>query len=1037
MAADTPAPALLRSLESATEAAPLDRKLLLCRSIGEGRELLRAVAVRGSSWVGWEIGTPKRLALDLAGAQMAAEGRSAADDYDQEAGVDMALHAALADEPGSPLARLAATPGFREAVAGTIRELGLARIDADRLRAAGRGNPAVRDLLVRVLEGHGHWMEENGLVPVGEVLERAAARVEAEGPGAIPADVVWLVPGLHTAGATGRLIEALRAAGARTLEADPVSLDAPVGLLWSAVPDAAPLGGLFRDDPTSAGPVPDLELFAASGPADEIREVLRRVSAAGLPWDRVEIIATDPVVYGGALHALAQRLGIPVSFAVGLPVERTRTGRAAAGYFRWIQEGYPSVEIRRLLESGDLRPPGWDGTLTRLARRLRLLRIGWGHGRYLPALDRALAALDGPPRPRRQESPEDAAARADRERSELGALRDLLAPLLESAPALDLDDPRSEVAPGAIADGLRRFLELVPAADAPSATARDRFMAIADRIGARLTRPMPSAAALAAIRRHLRIRVPAPDREGAAPWVSSGGYLHLSDIAHGGLTGRPVTFVVGLDAERFPGAGLQDPLLLDAQRRALDPVALPTSADRLAADRFALATTLARLRGRVSLSYSAWDPVEAREVAPSPVMLQAFRMAAGERGASFEDMATALGDAASAVPAGAPLDDADLWFAALSRDGILGDGTAAVREAFPSLSAGTDALAALGREEVTAHHGLVRRRPALEPRGRPDAILSASGLEDLGTCARRYFFRQVLRVRPPDDPEHDPDRWLDPLRRGSLLHGVFEGTLRGARERRLRAGDPAFVEHALAVLDAEVAALRQDVPPPGEAVLERELVSLREDVRSFAAMLEGRDDRWQALELRFGLGEEPPARVSLRGGELRLRGAIDRVDRRPEGGLVVIDYKTGSTRRHERSNGLFHGGRRLQNVVYSAVAEALLGDRVETMEYHFPTRTGRNEVIGYTRAETRRGLGLLGRLLDMAAAGRFLPTPEGADCNFCDYAAVCRHRTDGYESHTPLADWAAARFEGADEYAELRDVRGWEELLLGDLDADE
>ncbi|MBW3554183.1 MAG: PD-(D/E)XK nuclease family protein, partial [Gemmatimonadetes bacterium] len=781
----------------------------------------------------------------------------------------------------------------------------------------------------------------------------------------------------------------------------------------------------------------ELDLFAASGPAEEAREVLRRIAAQGLAWDQVEIVATDPVVYGGALHALGQRLGIPISFAVGLPVERTRTGRAAAAYFRWLQEGYPAVEIRRLLESGDLRPPGYDRSTMRLARALRRLRIGWGHGRYLPTVDRALEDLAGAPRARRKESDRDAAERVAREREELLALRSLLAPLIETTPDLDLSDPAARVAPGEIAEGLRRFLEFVPPADAPSATARERFLAITGRVGARLTRPMAPAASLAALRRHLRIRVPAPDREGAAPWVSSGGHLHVSDVEHGGLTGRRVTFVVGLDAERFPGPGLQDPLLLDAQRRVLDPVALPSSADRLAATRFALASTLARLRGRVTLSYSAWDPVQAREVAPSAVMLQAYRMASDSPGASFEDMSRALGDPASAVPRTAPLDEVDLWFAALSSGGILRDGSAAVREAFPSLARGTDALAALGGEEATARHGLVGRRSALEFRRNPDVVLSASGLEDLGTCGLRFFYKYVLRVRPPDDPELDPDRWLDPLRRGSLLHAVFERALREARERGLRAGDAAFEEHALLALEAEADRLRRDVPPPGEAVLAREMIGLREDVRSFVGMVEGEDDAWEALELRFGLGEEPPAELALKGGPVRLRGAIDRIDRRADGGLVVIDYKTGSTGRHERSKGLFHGGRRLQNVVYAAVAEQLLGGRVERMEYRFPTRLGQNEAIAYTRAEARRGLGLLARLLDMAAAGRFLPTPDGSDCAFCDFQAVCRHRSEGFSSHTPLADWAAERFGTLEEYGELRDVRGWEDLLLGELDIDE
>ena len=97
------------------------------------------------------------------------------------------------------------------------------------------------------------------------------------------------------------------------------------------------------------------------------------------------------------------------------------------------------------------------------------------------------------------------------------------------------------------------------------------------------------------------------------------------------------------------------------------------------------------------------------------------------------------------------------------------------------------------------------------------------------------------------------------------------------------------------------------------------------------------------------------------------------------------------------------------------------------MEYHFPTRTGQNEVIAYERHESRAGLGLIGRLLDRAAAGRFLPTPDGGDCLFCDYKAICRHTAQGFSTHTPLADWAAARWGSLEEFAEFRAVRAWAE----------
>ncbi|HUE77412.1 MAG TPA: PD-(D/E)XK nuclease family protein [Longimicrobiales bacterium] len=1036
--AESPAPAVLRALDSATDSYPLDRKLLVCPSMGVGRELLRALASRGRSWVGWEITTPRRLALDLAGGSLS-RGAAVADEFDEEAAVDAALDDVVSGETDPSLRELAEAPGFRRAVANAIGAVRLAGIDAGRLRESRSSNTRVRDLLAAVLDGYDARLADEGLVDTAEMLTRAADAVDSSRD-PLDGTRVFLVPGLTMRGAGGRLVRALLEAGAHPLAADPVAGPEPVGILWLADGSPGPMGRLLSDEPPapsapSPGARPDLQLFAASGPAEEVREVLRRVMEAGLRWDEVEIVATDPVVYGGALHALAERLDIPVSFAVGLPVERTRTGRATAAYFRWIQGGFPADVIRRLLEAGDLRPPRGGPPPAQLARRLRQLRIGWGRDRYLPAVARALKAAQEPPAPRRNESEEEARERVARERDQLLALDAILAPILEATPGVDPLDPAATLSPADLAAGLRSFLELVPPSDGPSATARERMLGVASRVAARLDRPTTPAAAVAVLRRHLEIRVPAPKREGSAPWTSSGGYLHLSDIDHGGLTGRRATFVVGLDAERFPGAGLQDPLLLDSQRRALDPDALPTSADRLAATRFRMAAMLARLRGEVTLSYSAWDPIEAREVAPASMLLQAFRLAQGRPTATFGDLGEYLGDAASAVPVSGVLDSADVWLRALSEGGLLLDGEEVVRSAFPALGRGFDARRALEGETATPHHGLISaRQDRLDPRRNPDLVTSASGLQDLGECALRYFHKYVLGIRPPDDPEMDPDVWLNAMDRGRLLHSVYERALREAREGEIPTTDPSFRALALEALETEAALMRRDLPPPGESVWTREMVELREDVRSFVTMVADAGERWEELELRFGFDGEPPAVLELDGGTVRLRGAIDRVDREA-GGLVVIDYKTGGTDRYERKHGTFHGGRRLQNVLYSAVARALLGSDVGRMEYHFPTRKGGNEIIAYSGEELRRGLGLVERLLEMAAGGQFLPTDNPDDCRFCDYAPVCRHRAEGWDRTTPRADWARERLGTLAEFAALRDVRDWENLLLAEMGA--
>ena len=113
----------------------------------------------------------------------------------------------------------------------------------------------------------------------------------------LPEAHVYLLPGLPLRGVAGRLARLPIDRGARVLETDPViGLSAPAGIVWAAGAPASSLSALHAPPPNPIAP-PEAELFAAATPADELREVLRRVMAHGAGWDRVEIVAPDAAVY--------------------------------------------------------------------------------------------------------------------------------------------------------------------------------------------------------------------------------------------------------------------------------------------------------------------------------------------------------------------------------------------------------------------------------------------------------------------------------------------------------------------------------------------------------------------------------------------------------------------------------------------------------------------------------------------------------------------------------------------------------------------
>jgi ATP-dependent helicase/nuclease subunit B len=1034
---------LVEALSRLALERPLDRKLVVAPTFGGGRELLRHLALHGGGWVGFEVATPRLLALRVAGRAMDERGLVPLDALDQQALLDEAMDSALQGRAGPSFRELSEGVGFRAAVHDAVTALRIAGLESGTVRDCRTVYWRKRAFLAQVVARYERLLEERRRADTATVLSLACDLLQERSrdfPDVVGADAVVLVPGLGSRGLTGRLLDALHWGGAQVLPTDPViGMDPPRHLLWYQEGPSSGHAYLHAPEAAASAGRLDIDLFRAGSIADELREVLRRIAGRGLRWDQVEIVAADPAAYGSALHAISVRLGIPVTYAVGLPAERTRPGRVARAYLEWVKGGFQAETIRGLLEAGDLRPPRTRTFVAPadLARRFRSLRIGWGRKRYRQQIRDALDAVDSGDR-RPVESEESYRRRRETARTELQAIRSVIFPALKATPSVPdrTGEGTAPVSPAELARGLRTFLRRTPTGTGPDAAARDEMMRILERVEATLRRRTHFEAAVAILQRHLefRVRAPRPQDESTddqgAPWRSEGGHLHLSDVEHGGFAGREEVFVVGVDADRVPGPGTQDPVLLDSERRALGED-LPTSTEIMRERAFRFAAFFSRLRGRVTFSYSGWSAADARTVAPSPLLLQALRLKRGDPALAFGDLRVEVDRVCSAFPAGdaVDLDRDDVWMRALGDRGVLRSGVDAVRAAFSHLDDGLrGAEARMG--PPGPHQGLVRPRPEeLDPRRNDALVVSASRLESLGTCPLRYLFASVLRLYPPDDPELDPDQWLDAPARGTLLHRVFERTLRSARDAGVQPGDAAFMQLALDALEAESARMRRDIPAPGDGVRRREMAAHEEDVRSFVRMVRELGVRWVALELRFGHGENDALVMEVPGGQVRLRGAIDRVDEDLEG-LHVVDYKTGLARDYGSATGVFKGGRRLQHAMYAEAAERALGGEVVTGEYHFPTRRGENERHVFHRSRLARLPDLLGHLLAATAAGTFVPTDDPDDCRFCDFAEVCRARAAGYgKTRSPMAEWSQAQLEGEPHpaFQYLRAARAFED----------
>lgn len=1073
---------LLASLQEITAAHPLARKFLVAPDVNYGRELLLALARLRGGWIGWEATTLRGIAESLAFLPLHERRLRTGRDVEIGAVMNRAMKQVIEEKQVSgQFATLADSVGFRRAVLDTLLEVRTAGVTAADIRDGTHADSPAADL-PSLLETYERLLAAERLVDPAGLLQVALEVFDREAPFALTGRIL-LVPTLSTHGLPGALLHRLLAHGADLLEADvPRGLVAPVHLLAHGAPNAtsdangngagqhAAEHSILAWLPSPTLPPPDepglrpalveADLFAAATPSDELREVCRRVTAEGLRWDDVEIVATDPDTYGIALDALCQQLGIGATMLQGIPLARTRLGRALDRWLTWIDNGLPADVLRQALEAGEVNGPTGHGAVivdangtapspdlpsTALARELRRLRIGWGRARYEAALGhltdgRVLADVTI----RDEESDDEFTERRAKREHSIHALAAFLRALLAITPAVpergSLEPVRTTCA--ALAQATLGYLELVATHGAAEqqtmARLRTRLGLLAKEVG----ETESFSRAMAELRDGLSdLRAWPLMTSERKPWSAGGGMPHLTDVTHGGTTGRPRVFVVGLDADRTGASGRQHPLLPDATRRAIARGQLATTDEKRLDRAYRLGASLAALRGRVTLSYATSASLEGREAGPSPLVLQAWRLLHNDPAVTYEALREHLRPPRCSVPEpagdGSPgkialLDARDVWLDAIAKGPLLLNAARVVRKSFPMLAAGLDAIVAAEETALNAYHGIVAEAAgSLDPAVQPPHEISPSSLEKLASCPMAWFYRYGLKVHPTDDPQYDEDEWLDALQRGSLLHEVYETFAREYQGRQAQLGTAAARTRVLEIADAAIARYREAVPPPGEAIFAAESDELRQSALAFLQMerdlhAEGKAGTWHLFEQGFGAGEPAAQYVLGDGTALTIRGRVDRVDLLPDGTLLVIDYKTGRATRYARSSraGPFGGGRHLQPAFYAAAVESLTGKAVSAFEYRFPTERGHNDAVRYSAADLGAARGIVTTLLDHVRRGQFLPTTDESDCRYCDYKPVCRAREDEYGVKVPRADWAKANAPQLPEYRAMLTRRG-------------
>jgi len=759
------------------------------------------------------------------------------------------------------------------------------------------------------------------------------------------------------------------------------------------------------------------DVFSAPGEALEGVEIARRIlrfAEKGVPFDRMAILLRSPDRYQSVIEDALRRAAIPAYFSRGT-ARPDPGGRAFLALLACAAEKCPASRFAEYLSLGQvpaevgqaaewvgaedelLSPAPAEGTVPDRQEKSapsaweRLLvdaaviggRDRWA--RRLHGLEREfelrLEAVE-------REDDETSRQHVARQLDQLRQFEQFALPLIETLDALpvaalwkDWLESLDALARRALRNPepvLSVLAEFEPMGEVGPATLEEVAEVLGERLGF--------------------LRRDPPDRRYGRVLVCSIEESRGQEFA--------VVFLPGLAEGLFPQKALEDPLLLDAFRRAADEHLLLRH-HRVDQERVRLHLAVAAANEKLVVSYPRMDVAEARPRVPSFYALELPRAIQGSLPElkRFEEQTRdaaparlnwpAPNDAADAI------DDAEYDLVALHRkesahylvetnDRLARSLRArwyrweskTWRESDGLISTDTRTLAALAAHRLTA-------RP-----------WSPSALQRFAVCPYQFALHGIYGLRPRENPEALEQ--MDPLTRGALFHAVQFQLLGELKTAGLLPVNAMRLVDALAIADKalnEVAGEFADkLAPAIDRVWRTEIEDLRTDLRGWLQHIAVNDEDWipEHFEFAFGLRSQTGRDSASTKEEaildegVQLRGSIDLVERHATRGVLrVTDHKTG--RPPENPPAYVGGGLFLQPLLYGLAARRLLDSEVESGRLLYATQRGE-----YKHAEiqiTERSRAFLAKLLlnidGSIAAGFLPPAPQKDACGHCDYRPVC------------------------------------------------
>jgi ATP-dependent helicase/DNAse subunit B len=977
------------------------------------------IAHRVKGTAGLHRTTLIQFAAELAKPQMANLGLAPLSALGAEAIAARVIHAERDSAPLAYFEGVAAMRGFARALARTLGELRLARVEPASLQKTG----APGEDLARLLTRYAAELEARSLADLSRVFELAG---NAKSHRWLGLPLLFLDTPLDSY-AHREFFRCIAEQAPAVLAAATANVQEVEEILYLSAEDldarepASSLEHLRRylfavSPPRYVDADRAFDVFSAPGEALEAVEIARRIlrfADEGVPFDRMAILLRSPERYQPVIEDALRRAKIPAYFSRGT-ARPDPGGRAFLALLACAAEKCPASRFAEYLSLGQVpeqvSPADWIGPDDELlsvgpsepaaaGNNEKPAPSAWekllvdaavigGRDRWarrLHGLEREfelrLAALE-------REDDETSRQHLARQLDQLRQFEQFALPLIETLDALPVTALWGEwleslgfLARRALRNPeavLSVLAEFEPMSEVGPAALDEVAEVLGERLGF--------------------LRRDPPDRRY--------GHVLVCSIEESRGQEFSVVFLPGLAEGLFPQKALEDPLLLDAFRRAADEN-LPLRHHRVDQERVRLHLAVAAASEKLVVSYPRMDVAEARPRVPSFYALELPRAIQGSLPElkKFEERTRDAAPARLNWPApnnaADAIDDAEYDLVALhgkesahylveANDRLARSLRArwyrweskSWRESDGLISSDARALAALAGHRLAA-------RP-----------WSPSALQRFAVCPYQFALHGIYGLRPRENPEAIEQ--MDPLTRGALFHAVQFRLLGELKTAELLPVNADRLVESLAVADRvlnHVAAEFADkLAPAIDRVWKTEIEDLRTDLRGWLQHIAVNDEEWIPEHFEFAFGLRPQtgrdsastAEEAILDEGVTLRGSIDLVERHATRGVLrVTDHKTGKP--PENPPAFVGGGLFLQPLLYGLAARQLLNAEVECGRLLYATQRGEYKHIQI--ALTERSRAFLAKLLqniDGSITRGFLPpAPQKEACGHCDFRPVC------------------------------------------------